>query len=526
MRTACCALAICCLPTAAIADHDSRPANWIGDTLLTSRTLTAASPGPVYVLYGDLTIPAGVTLTVQPGVTVRAFHETDFFYAGDPRRAEIFVHGSLVAGSESGPVARFISELPTAQSWGGLRIELGGTATLVNCQIASASAAIRSNGTTGVRRCAIEGSVVGIEAYQGSLTLLASSIYGMTGPGLSYGSGVQPYTTPPDTLLPTPTVISNCAIGVKGTGGDLRNLLIHACELGVFSEHTTTQRMRLNYCTLASNSMAVRHDAPMAIDIWNSILSNHAQVQSGGLAQLRHTDLWLGTIPFGQIQMTGPVAFYNPMFLDEAHHLASTSLFLDFSVSGGEIGAHGPGGGGPTNIAAAEHLSSTVRLGAIALEWAVHGGTSATVFRRTSVKDDWTALERVPVQGEGRVRFEDTGVEPGKRYAYGLGIRHEGTVAIQGEVWVEAPPAETALISTRWTGSSLDVRFALSGLPGSRVEIFDAAGRRLHVQSVAEMGPGTHTSTIALADAQPTVCFVRLTEGSRSTTRKALIGSP
>src|SRR5262245_28831117 len=80
------------------SDHDNPPPNWLGDTLTPDLTLTASSPGPTYFVYGDVTVPYGVTLTIEPGVTLEFADRSDFFASGSyPDKAELIVDGTLIA---------------------------------------------------------------------------------------------------------------------------------------------------------------------------------------------------------------------------------------------------------------------------------------------------------------------------------------------------------------------------------------------------------------------------------------------
>src|SRR5438477_5416978 len=90
-----CAFAVC--GQADVMHHHDFPPNWIGDTLAADVVLTAAAPGPNYVLYGDLTVLPGVTLTIESGVTLTALDNSDFFATNDPQLAEVVVQGALLA---------------------------------------------------------------------------------------------------------------------------------------------------------------------------------------------------------------------------------------------------------------------------------------------------------------------------------------------------------------------------------------------------------------------------------------------
>ena len=60
-------------------------------------TLTVAAPGPVYYVPGDLTVPEGRTLTVEPGVTVLVAAARDTLGTGNPLQTELLLRGTLAA---------------------------------------------------------------------------------------------------------------------------------------------------------------------------------------------------------------------------------------------------------------------------------------------------------------------------------------------------------------------------------------------------------------------------------------------
>ena len=87
-RRAIVATGIACLLAAAPA-----AAQLSGD-ITVNTTLTAA--GSPYTVTGDVSVAAGVTLTIQPGVTVYIMPGDDQSAGADPGKVEIAVHGSLV----------------------------------------------------------------------------------------------------------------------------------------------------------------------------------------------------------------------------------------------------------------------------------------------------------------------------------------------------------------------------------------------------------------------------------------------
>lgn len=85
--------------------------------------------GSPYVLQGDITINAGVTLTLEPGVRVVA--------GGDYR---IFVNGTLSgSGTVTGPIAFEAADPSSRGAWQGLYVPAGGRCVLTNAIVRNAA---------------------------------------------------------------------------------------------------------------------------------------------------------------------------------------------------------------------------------------------------------------------------------------------------------------------------------------------------------------------------------------------------
>ena len=83
---------------------------------------------------GDVTVPVGITLVIDPGSVV-GFSDADRSSAGrDPNRVELVVEGTLDASA--GPITfRSINEDPSSLEWYGIRVESGGAATLTDVTV-------------------------------------------------------------------------------------------------------------------------------------------------------------------------------------------------------------------------------------------------------------------------------------------------------------------------------------------------------------------------------------------------------
>src|SRR5688500_4968134 len=89
----------------------------VGGTIINQTRPSAGSP---YSVQGDITIPAGAFLRIQPGVVVR-FATSDSQVAGvDTSRIEVTVDGELtIAGSSASPVT-LQSTSASPGSWYGV----------------------------------------------------------------------------------------------------------------------------------------------------------------------------------------------------------------------------------------------------------------------------------------------------------------------------------------------------------------------------------------------------------------------
>ena len=118
--------------------------SFYGLTLVTSGSLTAnttwtAANSP-YLLTGDVIVPQGKTLTIEPGVEIRIKAITDDLSSGDDvNRIEIRVEGQLSAKGTAQDSIRFVSnaQIPAAGDWYGI-VSYGsysGKVTLKHCRL-------------------------------------------------------------------------------------------------------------------------------------------------------------------------------------------------------------------------------------------------------------------------------------------------------------------------------------------------------------------------------------------------------
>ena len=118
-------------------------------TLWVDTTLSAA--GSPYTVTGDLTVPAGVTLTIDPGVRL-SFTTSDEMAAGlDTARPELAIAGTLDAAGTVGSPVTLSSASPGAGAWFGVILEDGSaTSTIRHVVIERARLGLTHDATTGM----------------------------------------------------------------------------------------------------------------------------------------------------------------------------------------------------------------------------------------------------------------------------------------------------------------------------------------------------------------------------------------
>ncbi len=227
-------------------------------------TWTAAN-GP-YSLKGDVTVNAGVTLTLEPGVVVTAPGGDSMASGTDTGRAELIVSGTLAAQAT---VAQPITlTAATSSGWVGIRVNAGGTATLNNATVSNALTGLDASNNVAVGGSTFQGNQVGLRVSFGTVTLSA-------------------------------TTFKNNSIGLRLVGGTVNG------SSSVFTGHSNYAvygnggTATLNHCTIAENaSYGVYQDAAAGgVSIANSVLARNGNsinwYRAAGTATSSYNLAWL-----------------------------------------------------------------------------------------------------------------------------------------------------------------------------------------------------------------------------------------
>jgi hypothetical protein len=107
-----------------------------------------STAGP-FLVYADVEVPAGQSLTVEPGVAIRAMPDQDASGGGiHPDKVELVVRGDLVVlGTASDSVViEASSPRQTPGLWGGLRAESGSSLHMEHCRVTGAAVGVAARG--------------------------------------------------------------------------------------------------------------------------------------------------------------------------------------------------------------------------------------------------------------------------------------------------------------------------------------------------------------------------------------------
>jgi hypothetical protein len=170
-------------------------------------------------------------------------------------------------------------------------------------------------------------------------------------------------------------------------------------------------------------------------------------------------------------------------------------------------------------------VSASAETDRVRLEWSASDQVTATVHRRTEI-EDWRQVGDVVSDGVGRISFEDRGVVPGTRYGYRLEYFEAGQWTPAGDVWVQVPMGlELALggLLPNPAVGALVVSFTLPTGDSATLEMIDVTGRRVLARNLTSLMPGRHTLRLGEGVPSAGVYFIKLTQGARTITARAVV---
>jgi hypothetical protein len=160
----------------------------------------------------------------------------------------------------------------------------------------------------------------------------------------------------------------------------------------------------------------------------------------------------------------------------------------------------------------------------VPLAWAVTGAPAAEVERRRE-DGPWRFVGAASPAGPDRLRFEDTAVEPGGRYAYRLRFAGEPEPAASSEVMVTVPFRGPVLaIRPNPSAGEFTVEVDLGAGVPVRLEILDLAGRRIESRAAITDRHGRQTLSLGSRGAPaPGLYRLRLRGGGHEATARIAV---
>jgi hypothetical protein len=417
----------------------------------------------------------------------------------------------------------------TSCSTDGILVEAGGTATVSGGSVTSCAngAEVFDGASLSIAHCTLSQVVNGLFFYPNSSgDIHACSISGQGG-----GRGIQlPFSIgTQDSLSPEPIHINGFAFGIEVVRPNLNidHVIVSHCGSGIRCEFTG---VTVSYCTLVGNSTGVYGSASVAV--YNSILVGPG-VGSGfywAASRANYDDAWgyLGG-EWGNAVMGSSNATYDPFFAsgDPEYHLNPASFFTNFSVSGGQIGAYGPGVALTAAVAAASVLDAGGSNGVAHIRWFAEssGGSRARILRRTE-QSEWQPLTVLYADGQGYISLDDRDVTPGERYGYGVGVQRGSTMGIEGEVWVTvvAPISGLAIqnVAPNPARTAWSVGFVSPATSEATLEAIDLGGRVVRTIQLGTLTPGARTVSLPAKGLPPGAYWIRVRESGSSSIVRAV----
>ena len=289
-------------------------------TLWVDTTLDAA--GSPYTAAGDLSVAPGVTLTIEPGVTLH-FMSSDVMAAGtDPSRGELQVAGTLIA--DGTPQGRITIGASTAASGAWYGVELLATAT----------------GSV-IDQATIEYGVNGVryEATDDDNTISHTTLAGNQSSGLLIGAGAP-------TLDAITASGNSSGVYVQGSAAPVLTncVLRNNTSYGYYDAVSTAGlTLALKNCTLNANGSygVYVNSQPGTVQIVNTIVTNTnygIRRYGGATIDVSYSDVWGNNYDYSGssiVQGAGNLSA-NPLYVSATDlHLQTGSVCIDAGTSTG-----------------------------------------------------------------------------------------------------------------------------------------------------------------------------------------------
>ena len=335
-------LLLSALPLAAQAQTDVSPGNLVGSQVWT----TAGSP---YRLAGDVTVPAGITLTIQAGTVVELGTGDTLGSGLDTARTELRIQGTLAVNGALGTEVTFRSRAasPATGDWYGVVVLSGATANVQNAILRHATAGLRTEAlgvvAGGIRT---ENCQYGVYANGGSLTLSGGTLINSTNYGF-YGAS-SAVVTASDLQIYGSTnygaYVSNADLNLS------RSIVRNNGSRGIYlSNSSGTHTHQLIHNTISANStygVQISYSSgSQNVTIRDSLILGHnTGIYNNGGANVTasYNLLYANTANYSGVSPGGGSWAENPLVVDAAtfdFRPTSRSALRNAASDGTDIGA-------------------------------------------------------------------------------------------------------------------------------------------------------------------------------------------
>ena len=367
--------------------------------------LELALPASPAVLAGDLTIAAGVTLTVDPGVTL-SWASSDIMASGaDTSRGELLVAGTLLAqGSAASPIVLSCVN-PASNCWRGVTLgagSAGSTLRHVTVEYGYDGLLLSSTGTHTIGNLRTRNHGHAGVAVSAGTPLLD----GVSASGSPYGIHVSGTASPAivNAVLQSNTV---AALAVVSTGGittlDSSTVQGNPAD-GVLVAGSSLESVVVRSAIVASNGTGVRRNDSSAVSVL-------------------YSDVWGNTNNFSGVSPGAGVVSANPLLVSPPTdlHIQAGSVAID---AGFVTGPNHDLDGNPRPLDG--------------------DGVNGAQF-------DMGAYEFVPPNADLSITKSDgqTSAVPGQPVTYTIVATNAGFTALAGAAVADTLP--TALLGATWT---------------------------------------------------------------------------
>ncbi|HEX8434529.1 right-handed parallel beta-helix repeat-containing protein, partial [Archangium sp.] len=228
--------------------------------------------GNPHTLTGDVVVPAGVTLTIQPGVVVIAAATDGASGGTDKYRVELIVRGTLrVLGTGSKPVT-FRAASAGDGNWQGVRVEAGTSSMLSSAIIRDARTGLEVSGagtSVTVTASTLTDNLYGaLVSHDGTLAVDHTLVSSNTWSGIALADGNA-------TILHNTFVYNPIGLDINNVSGSY-NITVQDSIIVGQNSYSGYNSYGIRRTNSFSDTLTLSHN-----NVWNNSTANYSNVLEG-----------------------------------------------------------------------------------------------------------------------------------------------------------------------------------------------------------------------------------------------------